>query len=272
MTDHDEDLTKILELATTRASAVVFEGYGKEDRNFPGNLLVVVSPEVMYSFEQQDIVDREDLAGKRVRVWIRDGAKGFRTVRSVTGEQPAVPFEIGMEDRVPPAALEIPGMPSRAFGSASAVAMENVAAPRPFDLPGAPAAADLGSPPLSAIAAHWMNSCAGGDVQSNNCAHYLSDAFIRAGFTELAQANPHIEARCGTTARRPIRARNMWSWFQSKATTTSTTARQNTGWWAVFQLDERAYWGGHVAVLDSNAWQFYGTGWYANWNQYLYQW
>ncbi|KAL4880665.1 hypothetical protein BJY04DRAFT_228281 [Aspergillus karnatakaensis] len=128
-------------------------------------------------------------------------------------------------------------------------------------------------PPISAVATYWYNSCAGGDVQSNNCAHYLSDAFIRAGYAELASANPHVNARCATPARRPIRARDMWSWFQSKARVTRRTLPgRNTGWWAIFQLDESAYWGGHVVVLDSNAWVYYGTGWYGAWAQYAYQW
>ncbi|GAQ47108.1 hypothetical protein AtubIFM54640_004235 [Aspergillus tubingensis] len=128
------------------------------------------------------------------------------------------------------------------------------------------------TPPISSIAAYWNNSCAGGDVQSNNCAHYLSDAFIRAGYTELSQPNQHINARCQTTARRPIRARDMWSWFRSKAQVSSRNVQRNTGWWAVFQLNESQYWGGHVAVLDSNAWVYYGTGWYPDWDQYCYQW
>jgi hypothetical protein len=48
--------------------------------------------------------------------------------------------------------------------------------------------------------------------------------------------------------------------------------QRNTGWWAIFQLNESVYWGGHVVLLDSNAWQYYGTGWYGTWNQYMYQW
>lgn len=113
-------------------------------------------------------------------------------------------------------------------------------------------------------------SCVGGDRFENNCAHFLSDAFIRAGYTELLPSNPHINARCAP-AKRPIRARDMWSWFQSKAVRTSRTPTKNTGMWAVFQLNEDLYWGGHVVILDSDQWVFYGTAWYGNWDQYLYQ-
>lgn len=272
MTDHDEDLSKILELATTRAAAVMYEGYGRDDRNFPGHLLVVVSPEVMYSFDQADIIDREDLSGRRVRIWVRAGARGFRIARTTIGDQPTMAFDVGMESITPPPVLEAPGMPTPALAAPPTAAMENFAPPQQPGMPGGSAPAAFVAPPLSAIGANWFNSCAGGDVQTNNCAHYLSDAFIRAGYTELNPPNVHINARCQTAARRPIRARDMWSWFRSKATVTSSTVQRNTGWWAVFQLDERAYWGGHVAVLDSDSWTYYGTGWYANWNQYLYQW
>ncbi|RKK73861.1 hypothetical protein BFJ68_g16827 [Fusarium oxysporum] len=266
MTDYNEDLNKILKMEATRSSAISYEGHSRDDRNFPGHLLVVVSPEVIYSFDETDIIDREENSGHRIRIWVRAGARGFRIARittgagSVLGGGPAVPFDIGMENIVPPPPVEVPGMPTAAIAAPRTAALE-IETQRAF-----------ATPPISAIASYWYNSCAGGDVQSNNCAHYLSDAFIRAGYTELNPPNPYINARCQTTARRPIRARDMWSWFQSKARVTSRTVQRNTGWWAVFQLDESVYWGGHVAVLDSNAWVYYGTGWYPAWNQYCYQW
>ncbi len=155
--------------------------------------------------------------------------------------------------------------------------MEHIAAPKSVDIAGIPSPLDVatgrpGALSLAPVAAKWNNSCAGGDAFDNNCAHFLSDAFIRAGYEELKPNNPHIHARCGTAAKRPIRARDMWEWFQSKATKTSRTLTRNTGWWAVFQLDESAYWGGHVALWDSDADRKFGTGWYPQWNQYLYQW
>jgi hypothetical protein len=125
-------------------------------------------------------------------------------------------------------------------------------------------------PTLSFVPACYMGSCEGGDQYANNCAHYLSDAFIRAGYTELQVSSM---ARCSTSAHRPIRAREMRSWFASKARVTlSVLPQQGSGTWAVFQLDESAYWGGHVVVLDANTWQYFGTGWYGNWAQECYQW
>jgi hypothetical protein len=118
----------------------------------------------------------------------------------------------------------------------------------------------------------FSKSCDGGDTYDNNCAHFLSNALIDAGFADLRQANSCITARCATPAKRVIRARDMWCWFKSVATTSGAAVARNTGFWAVFQLDEAQYWGGHVAIIDSNAWKYYGTGWYENWQQYSYQW
>ncbi len=126
-------------------------------------------------------------------------------------------------------------------------------------------------PPLATVASNFVRRCVGGDTYDNNCAHYLSNAFILAGYQELYNANPSINQRCGK-ARRPIRARDMWEWFQTKQVRSSRTPTKNTGWWAVFQLDERVYWGGHVVLLDSDKWIWHGTNWYNDWQQYLYQW
>jgi hypothetical protein len=163
--------------------------------------------------------------------------------------------------------------------------MENCPPPAPVDDPGAPRPADVAvgasdfrpstAPKLNDVGKAWTKDCVGkdGDNYENNCAHYLSDAFIRAGFTELRQGNPHINARCAVaSAKRPLRARDMWSWFKSKATRTNTKLERNTGWWAVFQLKESAYWGGHVILVDTDNWVYYGTPAQWSWDQYLYQW
>ena len=120
-----------------------------------------------------------------------------------------------------------------------------------------------------------MEAAWGGDHYANNCALYLSDAFFQAGFAELAAGQPadhFITARCGSSAKRPIRARDIWQWFQSKAMQTNRTINRNTGIWAVFQLDEQVYWGGHVLIIDTDAWAGYGTGNHPDWSQYALRW
>lgn len=127
---------------------------------------------------------------------------------------------------------------------------------------------------IAGAAMLFHSSCAGGDNQTykNNCAHFLSDAFFRAGYEELASPNTCITARCGTEAARPIRARDMWCWFQKMATRRQIGMPKNEGFWAVFQLDEQQYWGGHVLIVDTNTGTYFGTGCYPDWDQYAYQW
>jgi len=164
---------------------------------------------------------------------------------------------------------------------AFAQAMERLVAPVPLFDPNAPTEGPIATNPptspanpvtLESVAEYWTKGCLGGDSYENNCAHFLSDAMIRAGFTDLNPPADCVNARCGTSQKRPIRARDMWCWFKSKAKKTSNAPTKDTGWWAVFQLDEQVYWGGHVVLLDSDTWKYYGTGWHPNWKQHLYQW
>jgi hypothetical protein len=181
---------------------------------------------------------------------------------------PAAPRE-AMEWHVPPVPVPKPNDPTPAQLGSGQMLTAGAQAAAPVPRSGA------------AVAAAWRSGCpqgpgppgsccAGGDRYPNNCAHFLSNAFIAAGYTELRTYG----ARCPTG--RPIRAREMWQWFQQQVTTyrgrTSKVLQQGTGWWAVFQLDEKAYWGGHVAFFDADAWVYYGTGWYGTWDQHLYAW
>ena len=163
-------------------------------------------------------------------------------------------------------------------------AMENIAPPQPALDPKAPKPAgaedferlrdpDLtvrGRKSLIDIAASYIGSCSCRHAYANNCAHFLAHAFIDAGWTELSQANPIFNARCGT--KRPIRAREMRDWFRSVSTSRTNKLDRNTGYWAVFQLDEQVYWGGHVCIVDTDAWRWYGTGFYPNWTQDAFKW
>jgi hypothetical protein len=185
------------------------------------------------------------------------------------------------------------------------VEMENLAPPIPEIVDGAPTPALSRSdayelrvipnltPKISDIAKVWDGSCRdcsgeypsscckGGQKFPNNCAHFLSDAMIRAGFSDLLTDSALYKcdkSNCGCPQeRRPIRAREMWAWFQNKATKKQEkiswkNISKNSGWWAVFQLNETEYWGGHVIVLDTDRWEYYGTCSYPAWDQYCYQW
>lgn len=125
---------------------------------------------------------------------------------------------------------------------------------------------------IAGAASLYAGSCEGGDVCENNCAHYLSDAFLHAGYDDLKPPAACINARCATTARRAIRARDMWCWFKAKKTEERISLPSNEGFWAVFQLKEDEYWGGHVLIIDTDNNVAYGTGNYPNWDQYCYKW
>lgn len=254
-----ETLDQVLRRHERRAGAIELSGDILPDRNLDRNVLIVTSRDTYYSVPAEDIVETEpaDPHGRPRRIWIRRESQLWSASRP--------------SDKVHHAAERL-----------ALVAPEVFDSPPPYRLrSGDP---DEGTPSdqqqlkagktIEGAAKLFVRGCAGDDQYDNNCAHFLSNAFILAGFDELRSSSACIEsgARCATTAKRPVRARNMWCWFKEKAKKTGTTVSKNTGAWAVFQLDESAYWGGHVAIIDSNHWKFYGTGWYSDWSQYSYQW
>ena len=81
------DIRELMRLADRRSSAMVFEGYATPDRNLLGNLMIVGSSDAVYSFAESDIIDQEDLAGGRRRVWVRFGADAYRLSPFFVAEQ-----------------------------------------------------------------------------------------------------------------------------------------------------------------------------------------
>lgn len=123
-------------------------------------------------------------------------------------------------------------------------------------------------PSLEDVAAAYTQTCACGERLSNNCAHFLSDAFIRAGYYELKTSDA-FTTRC--TAKRPIRAQEVMHWFQTQATTFSEKRPDGgTGMWAVYQEKPNRR---HVTVIDMNTGIFYGTDDCKSWPvQWFYKW
>jgi hypothetical protein len=122
---------------------------------------------------------------------------------------------------------------------------------------------------LEGAAKAFTRSCECGHEYQNNCAHYLSNAFISVGFSQVGAPLECINARC--PSRRPIRAREFWCWLKATSAHHTTDLQPNTGFWVGFQLNESAYWGGHVAIIDTHTNKFYGTGWYPDWDQHFYK-
>ena len=126
-------------------------------------------------------------------------------------------------------------------------------------------------PAMEDVARAYYEGCVCADLNTfkkHNCTHYLSNALIEAGYTELLDS-PLITVRC--TKGRPVRAQELLKWFQSKAKRFSEGRPEpNTGFWLSYQEKPG---GRHVVLLDSNTGKFHGTAdcpkWPVQWN---YQW
>ena len=125
---------------------------------------------------------------------------------------------------------------------------------------------------IAGAAALYQAACVCTKQFENNCAHFLSNAFIKAGYEEL-KTSACINAHCHATHKRPIRAKDMDCWFKSMAIKTERDRPVRKGFWAVFQFDDRHYCCGHVLILDTDKSVAYGTGDHDDWrDQYYYQW
>lgn len=228
-----------------------------EDKNLPGRSLMVVGPAEFYSVRDQDILSRsKDDSGFDV-LQVSLDAQIFRTSAAILQADGFHPAEIEMEDYpAPPSPKPRKNDPTPASPS-DIVELFNLAP---------------SSKSIAGAAAQYVGSCAGGDAYRNNCAHYLSDAFIRAGYTDLLPPNDCVNARCSTESRRVIRAKDMWCWFQSMAKESRGTLPTKEGYWAVFQLKETEYCCGHVVIIDTDNNKYFGTGNYPHWDQYAYKW
>lgn len=202
--------------------------------------------------------------------------------------------EIAMELIAPPPPTNVPSMPQKATKT-DIKTLENKVNQRRFWGLVPP------KPTIGLAAARFTESCEGGGRFCNNCAHFLSNAFILAGYTKLKRPLRYIDARCQVntdptciepgcdhTFKRPVRAREMEKWFQHMAKrkknlsntpgdelSTRFSSLKNTGFWAIFQHHPGGYYGGHVCIVDTDNWLYYGTGadGYWDWkNQRCYQW
>ena len=125
----------------------------------------------------------------------------------------------------------------------------------------------------------YRGRCDCGERLENNCAHYLSDAFIRAGYGELDGGTGakyrRFNGRVVCTEGRPVRAREMREWFRERATDIHEGEPSDERYWTVFQHDADEYWGGHVVIHehDGTGYDHRGTGDYPRWEtQEHYTW
>lgn len=107
----------------------------------------------------------------------------------------------------------------------------------------------------------YRGKCECGVAYQNNCAHFLSDAMIRAG---LPSSFPNAAAKC--SAGRLIRAKELLDWFQAISTDFKQTHNGVTkGYWFIYQEDPSHQ--GHVCIhLESTAqYSYKGTGDFPSW-------
>ncbi|MFJ7890394.1 hypothetical protein ACIQYL_20240 [Lysinibacillus xylanilyticus] len=107
----------------------------------------------------------------------------------------------------------------------------------------------------------YENKCDCGDRYDNNCAHFLSNALIKAGFSM-----PSSGEKC--RSGRMIRARELLQWVKSIPNVVMETNHDsiNSGYWFVYQERESDHQG-HVCLhLESpTEWDWKGTGDYPEW-------
>jgi hypothetical protein len=250
--DSHPTLQQVIERLGRRAECDTLVGEVLPDANFDNHILIVSDRDTYYSVHRDTVLETEPVGPTTVRLFIRRGSSVWRATRTSLGpQQLAATLAIEMVEPPPRMRLML-GDPDEGTSQDQQKLKTGQT--------------------IEGAAKLYSAGCAGGDEYPNNCAHFLSDAFIRAGFADLGNSHTCINARCGTSAKRPIRAREMRCWFESMATSTGDAVQKNTGIWAVFQLKESVYWGGHVAIIDSDNWKFYGTGWYGDWDQHSYKW
>ncbi|RPD46485.1 hypothetical protein [Paracnuella aquatica] len=249
-----------------------FTGKKLLDRNFPGNFLLVESASKIYSFNSDDILDEEETSEGFVRITMRPGCSGMMTTPYIVDHY-TVSLIDGIDNREPPLPIHKLGDPPLATESD----ITELVASRPL------------AKTLSDAASKYKNECELGATlpNQNHCTHYLSSAFIRAGYNELLRKNSEgrgiFHHWCDTITpprtknenARPIKAKEMHEWFKSMKKSSQTERPDNQGFWAVYQHDEEAYpgGGGHVLIYDSDKKIAFGTGVYWRWKeQYFYQW
>jgi hypothetical protein len=140
----------------------------------------------------------------------------------------------------------------------------------PQPIPPSPLGAEIREKPLNIRDQAFLKStfelyrgrCECGEAYVNNCAHYLTDAMVRAG---LPKPFPNAYEKC--PKGRLKRAKETLEWFK----TFKTGFKENhqglalTGYWFVYQEDASGQ--GHVCVhLEaSGSFTVRGTGDYSGW-------
>lgn len=257
-------LLKVLRKFDSQSTGKLYSGHKYPDNNLPGHILLVESSNSIYSFNKNDILNESPLPNGKVYLEIRNGSVAYLSKPFLVGKE-----EVNFQNITDNLVAAVPSPRKGDPRLATKKDIEKLKKLKPL------------ARTLASVATFWNNSCNLSDVEGNNCAHYLSDAFIRAGYPELKKvsANPHISLWCDwndtvkSDNARPVRALDMKGWFDSMATRRATTKQSGNGFWAVYQ-ERQSDGQGHVLLYDSDNDVVYGTGGvgYWTWKQFFYQW
>ncbi|MCE7070884.1 hypothetical protein LZG74_11255 [Dyadobacter sp. CY327] len=250
---------------------VVYTGFMFPDNNVPGHVLLVAAKDKVYSFNKNDILSEVKLPTGMFSLEIRNGSAGYLSSPFIVGSS-TVNFQ-NITDHL------VTATPKPQKGDPRLATNKDISALKKLK----PLARTIAS-----AAANWTmpnGVCTLGSTPPNNCAHYLSDAFIKAGYSELIRKNSEgggiFTQWCDTITppyqykenARPIRALDMKNWFNSISTKRETTKQSGRGFWAVYQK-RQSDGQEHVLIYDSDNDVVYGTGGigYWTWSQFFYQW
>ena len=121
---------------------------------------------------------------------------------------------------------------------------------------------------LQTVFSGYTDSCACGTAYENNCAHFLSNALIKGGFSAINGGNGgDLRTRngfCVCPSGRPIRAKELRAWFGRKWT--RHTKPQN-GLNLMYQEQGGQ---GHVLLKKYPEGNWVGRGDHGNWNTQEY--
>ena len=125
----------------------------------------------------------------------------------------------------------------------------------------------------------YNNNCICNTSAGQNCAHFMSDALIRAGYLQLLSGFTTWGCAAAWGSKRPVQAKEMCAWFKGRALVTLKGGAYfrpapGTGIYVVYQQYTTSPTSqGHVCFWDSNNGTARGTLWLPWWAvQEFYKW
>lgn len=258
--DHRKNILSTISSISDLQRPILLEGFVGRSKDF-NSTCIIFSPDEYVLIPDNKVLGKTPIVEGRRGIYVSADAEIWRcNKQSVLSVEPKINFRID-EENIPPAeVLLMVGDPEEGTKKDQ----KKLSAGKS----------------LEGTCKAFERKCAGGGEFINNCAHFLSNAFIEAGYSELTKKQECVNARCDEDKtcnlgsylnHRIIKAKDLRCWFSSKAKKTADSVKKNSGFWAVYQ-QRSSDSQGHVAIIDTKSWRYYGTGWFSSWTQEFYQW